>query len=507
MNFRLVFMSIGLTSLALSSRSSAEISLAPIFGDDAILQREKPLPIWGRAEPGEKIAVKFQGQSVFTTTSADGRWIVYLEPLAASAEPADLVVEGKTTVTLHGVLVGELWLASGQSNIEWPLKQTKNAAKDIAEANLPLVRQLKIERTVATAPTETARTSGWRTATPATAGEFGAVEYFFARDLQRKLGVPVGVINSSWGGTAIESWMSDAARRSTSIAATLESRWQHALSEWPPERVARYPGELDAWLKADAQAHATHTKNPLEWPQPPASPDSPAAPGGVFNAMIAPLQPCALRGIIWYQGESNAANVGEYAELFTTLIRTWRANWGQGDLPFYFVQLPNYSDNEPLGRKWARLREAQTKALALPATGMAVTIDVGEPENLHPTDKLPVGRRLALLAKALTYGVPCDYSGPSFVRTIREGSTMRVQFSHVGTGLVAHDRPVQALEIAGADRVFHAASGRIVADALIVSSPAVKEPVAVRYAWFNAPVANLYNGAGLPAAPFRSDSW
>jgi sialate O-acetylesterase len=317
----------------------------------------------------------------------------------------------------------------------------------------------------------------------------------------------VGIVNSSWGGTTIEAWISDEARGSTSVAAALDARWQEARRAWPPERVARYPADMAAWQQAQAQADATHTKNLLPWPQPPASLDSPALPGGLYNGMIAPLQPGALRGILWYQGASNVDRPDEYAELFPALIRSWRANWGESDLPFYFVQLPNYADGDAGGRKWARLREAQTKALALPATGMAVTIDAGEADNLHPTNKEPVGRRLALVAEAKTYGMAVDYSGPRFARATRDGRALRVHFTHAVTGLVAHNQPVQALELAGSDKVFHAATAKIEGETLLVSAPDVADPVAVRYAWTNAPVANLYNGSGLPAAPFRSDDW
>ncbi len=507
---------------ALPGRS--EITLAPLFGDHAVLQREKPVPVWGTANPGEKISVKFGGQVVGSTADARGHWIVYLEPLAASAEAATLTVSGKDSeIALQDIVVGEVWLASGQSNMEWPVSYLRDDEKRLTAIDLPLVRQLRIEHTVAPAPAFTVKTSGWQPATPQLVGNFSAVGYFFAREVQRKLGVPVGLIHSSWGGTEIEAWLSDAVRAETSLGATIDARWQRAMSEWSPERVARYPADLAAWQKADEEAKVAKKKNPLPWPQPPATPDSPRRPGGLFNAMIAPLQPGALRGFIWYQGESNIDRPAEYPELFEALIKSWRANWGAPQspsapanaaasdaippMPFYFVQLPNYADGNAGGRKWARFREAQARVFALPMTGMAVAIDVGEAQNLHPTSKLEIGRRLALIAKAEVYGLPGDFSGPVFAGATREGAALRVSFTRAGSGIVAHDRPPQALEIAGADKVFHAAQARIDRNSLLVSSPAVKEPVAVRYAWSNAPVANLYSGAGLPVAPFRSDNW
>lgn len=488
--------------------AQSEIILAPIFKDHAIVQRDKPLPVWGRATAGEKLTVTFQNQTFNTTADADGRWMVYFAPLTATSEGAELVVTGNETVVIRDVLVGEVWLASGQSNMEWPISKVHDDEKRMTAIEMPLLRHLKIERTVAGRPAETVGTSAWEKASPDTVGGFSAVAYFFARELQRKIGVPVGIIDSSWGGTEIEAWMSDASRQSTPHGAAIEHRWQESMDAWTPERVAAYPAAMDAWQAAEEQARATRTTNPLPWPSPPATEDSPARPGGLFNGMIAPLQPGAIRGVLWYQGESNTERATEYADLFPAMIHAWRANWGDTGLPFIFVQLPNFApEGNAQGRSWARLREAQAEALQLPATAMAVTIDLGEPKDVHPARKYEVGRRLALAAKSRVYGIPGDFSGPIFSVAKREGSAMRVYFTHAGPGLVAHHRPVQSLEIAGADRIFHVGEGRIERNTLVVSSPNVREPVAVRYAWSNAPEANLYDGAGLPAMPFRSDDW
>ncbi|MBS0632646.1 MAG: sialate O-acetylesterase [Verrucomicrobia bacterium] len=493
--------------LALVSTVRAEVTLAPLFTDHAVLQCDKPVPVWGRAAAGEKVAVSFRGQALDTVADAEGRWSVMLAPLTATGEAADFVVQGTNLITLHDVVVGEVWLASGQSNMEWPLKSAANAAAEIAAANFPLIRHLRIERTSVVQPAADVKTGGWERATPETAGGFTAVGYFFARDLHRKLGVPVGIVHSAWGGTPIESWIALEALKATSVYPAVDARWQKAVAEFP-ERQKNWPAETAAWKAAEEKARATHTKNPLTWPVAPAGPGTAYARAGLYNGMIAPLQPMALRGVIWYQGESNWPRASEYAELFSTLIRSWRAAWGEGELPFLFVQLPNYEvPNDPTGRGWAHLREAQAKALALPGTGMAVMIDAGEAKNLHPTNKQEPGRRLALLAKSLVYGLTTDCMGPTFVSATREHAALRVRFQHAATGLVAHNRPVQSLEIAGADKVFHPATGVIERGTLLVSSPAVKEPVAVRYAWTNAPTANLFNGSGLPAAPFRSDDW
>ena len=498
---------------AAAPEPAVPVTLASLFGDHAVLQRDKPVPVWGRAGAADPIAVTFHGQTARTVAGPDGRWRVCIGPFAASAEPADLVVAGGSTITLHDVVIGEVWLCSGQSNMEFMVDdgtayRVGTPEAEVAAANYPLIRQLKVERTVSTTQAETVKTGGWQLASPKTVGGFTAVGYFFARDIHRALGVPVGIVDCPWGGTPIESWMSDAATNSTSLAAVLDARWKKEMSEWPPERVAKYPADMAAWEKAEREARVNHTTNPLTWPQPPATTDSPILPAGLFNAMIAPLQPGALRGILWYQGESNVGRAEEYPELFKTMIRSWRQGFGQGDVPFYFVQIANFGDeSERVDRGWARLREAQAQALSLPNTGMAVTIDIGEARNVHPRNKQEVGRRLALIAKTQLYGIPPEISGPVFAGASREGAAMRVRFSHAGDELQARGGEVGALEIAGADKVFHAAVGTIETDSLLVSSPEVAEPVAVRYAWTNAPRANLYGDTGLPVAPFRSDAW
>ncbi|MBS0663508.1 MAG: sialate O-acetylesterase [Verrucomicrobia bacterium] len=496
-----------LLGLVLATLARADVTLAPLFVDHAILQRDRALPVWGGAEPGEHVVVAFKEQSVGTTAGADGRWIVYLDPLPASAEPADLVVAGKNTVKVSDVLVGEVWLVGGQSNMEWVVENSKDAKREIATADYPLLRHIKVDHTIADhGPLETTKTTGWLTATPANAGAFSAIGYFFGRDLVKKLGIPVGIVNSTWGGTPIEAWMSSAALQRSATWPAVNARWQKNLAE-SEERKAHWPAEYEAWRKADAAAKAAKKKNPVPYPQPNLGPGSPYAISVLFNGMIAPLQPYALRGFLWYQGESNWERPAEYAVLFPEMIRSWRAGWGQGDTPFYFVQLAAFEIDEPTHRAWAWLREAQTKALDLPAIGMVTAIDIGDPADIHPRNKQEVARRLALMAKDRIYGIPSDYEGPVFDSATREGHALRVRFRHAGGGLISYDKPVQSLELAGADKVFHPAAGKIDRGTLLVTSPAVKEPVAVRYAWSNAPVANLYNGAGLPCLPFRSDGF
>jgi sialate O-acetylesterase len=317
--------------------------------------------------------------------------------------------------------------------------------------------------------------------------------------------VPVGIIHSSWGGTPIESWIAEPILRTTKAWPRFNTEWQEALKTFP-EKMAAYPALDTAWRKADEASRATGKPNPLPWPHPPVGPGTAYAPGGLFNGMIVPLIPYAIRGALWYQGESNVGRAGEYAELFPAMIRDWRKSWGEGNFPFLYVQLPNYADGNPAGRKWAELREAQDAALKLPDVGVAVTIDVGEANNLHPTNKLPVGERLAAAAEAGVYRLAVEGRGPTFDSVQREGHTMRVRFTHA-ENILTKETPVPGFEIAGADRVFHSADAVVEGETVVVSSADVTDPVAVRYAWTNSPGVSLYNGAQLPAAPFRTDDW
>lgn len=519
---------------ALTASVRAEVTPAPLFTDQAVLQRDRPVPIWGTADVGEKVTVTFGEQRREATGGYDGRWIVFLDPLPGSNAGTDLIIAGKNTVTLHDVVVGEVWICSGQSNMEFPVQRSANAAQEIAAANFPLLREIHIERTVAEKPADTVKTSGWRAATPTTVGTFTAVGYYFARDLVQKLNLPVGIVHSSWGGTPVESWMSPAALAAPEFAVVSE-RWTKHLAELP-EKTAEYERQLAAWNTIDAEAKAAATRAPVtaasargkpplradpalvyaEWlrqhpkPRPPRGPGDPWTPASLFNGMINPLLPYAIRGALWYQGESNAERAAEYHALFAAMITAWRAHWGQGDFPFFWVNLANYavpSDHGENGRSYAFLREAQSNTLVLPNTGQALAIDVGDPNDIHPTNKQEVGRRLALLARNRVYGITGDDAGPVCVGAARDGNGMRLRFINASGGLVAHEKPIQALELAGADRVFRPAEGRIERDTVFVSSPLVRDPVAVRYAWTNAPEANLYNGAGLPATPYRSDEW
>ena len=509
-----------LASLFIAAVLQADITLAPLFRDHAVLQRDRLLPVWGRAEPGEVVQVAFRGREASAVTNADGRWCVTLPPLPASAEPAELTASGRNLVRIADILVGEVWLCSGQSNMEYPVNPERvppdnlrldNQEAETAAARHPLIRRFKVARQPAEHPLDSVG-GAWAVCAPETMRTFTAAGYFFARDIHQALAVPVGIIDSSWGGTPIESWLSAAALASDPAFAAVGERWSKSL-ELFPARIVKYEADLRAWQgqaeAAAARGSAVHedflrTRRPPKRPL--QGPGTAWAPGALYNGMIAPLVPYAIRGVLWYQGESNVPRAGEYGALFRGLITSWRDVWGQGDFPFLFVQLAAHADEHTHYAEWAWLREAQARALTLPATAMAVAIDNPDPANLHPGNKQVIGRRLALLARARVYGLGGESSGP-VVRTVtRETGGLRVRFAHAGK-CVLLEGPATGFELAGADRVFHPAVACVEDDSVLLSSAAVAAPVVVRYAWADAPAVTLFNGAGLPAAPFRTDAW
>jgi sialate O-acetylesterase len=502
-------------SLSFATVANADVTLAPLFRDGAVLQREKPLPVWGTADAGESITVTFAGQSASATAGADGRWSVTFKPLTASAEPRDLAVSGRNKLVVHDVVVGEVWLASGQSNMAYALGGATDGKADIKAANFPLLRQFKVAQQPSFDPL--ANVDGaWAPALPPTAGQFTAVGYYFGLYLHQKLNVPVGIINSSWGGTAVEAWIApDAYRANPAIGKTFAQQEKTVRAK--PEEKTSYETALATWEKARADAKAAKQAFSTPAPKAPAGLPGPRTAAGLYNGMINPLVPCALRGAIWYQGEANADHAAQYPPLFAALITGWRKQFAQGDFPFYWVQLPNLErkDRDPAHPSWAALREVQTQTLALPNTGQAVTIDVGEAKNLHPKNKKTVGQRLALLALARTYRVEHVIdSGPVFKSAKREGSAYRIAYEPVagaaepssGT-LKASPAGLTGFELAGPDKVFHPAEAKIDGPTVVVSCAEVADPAAVRYAYANAPVAGLFNAEGLPAAPFRTDTW
>lgn len=507
---RLLPGALALSSVLMTASLSAALRLAPPFTDHAVLQRDTHVPVWGwDDQPGAIVTITHRGQTVETRVNASGQWRADLTPMPADATGADLIITGSSTITLHDVVVGEVWLASGQSNMEWGLGSSPKLfeIEKTKPAN-PLIREIRTEHIGADLPAPTVPNSGWHSAAPETISTFSAVAYCFAQSVSGKLNVPVGIIHSSWGGTAIESWIPEGVLVRTSTWRRLGPQWRAALKVFP-ERYAAQPALQAAWDKAWEENRTKGTPVTMEWPRPPMGPGSGFAPARLFNGMIAPYAPYALRGALWYQGESNVGRHHEYTELLPAMIDSWRTAWQQGDFPFLVVQLPNFTGwGGPGDRGWAQLREAQAEAVRrTPATAFAVTIDGDEPTDLHPQNKRPVGERLALIALHRVYDQRATvWSGPVVQSTAIEGSAIRVRFSSAD-GLKATGADITGFEIAGADKVFHPATAKIEGASVVVSAAAVPAPVAVRYAYSSLAYASLANAAGLPAAPFRTDDW
>ncbi len=480
---------------ALSAR--ADVSLPAIFSDQMVLQSDVRVPVWGTASPGEKITVAFAGQSVVTTAAGDGTWQVAFTRLATSPTARSLTIKGTNTITIQDVLVGEVWLGSGQSNMAMTVNRAKNYEAEKIAANFPLIRHFKEESPNADSP-QSASKGRWVLCTPESVGTFSAALYFFGRELHQTLSVPVGLINSSVGGTPIEAWIAaDVQKNSKEIQAAIA-----ALPPTPPAAAAA----LNPPPAAPKTAAAEKQKNAQKTAKATKATASRSTTGGLFNGKIAPLIPYAIRGALWYQGEANTtpAKASLYEHQLALLVRDWRTRWGT-ELPFAWVQLPNFLG---AGRDWPIVREAMLKTLALPKTGMAITIDVGEANDIHPKDKQTVGHRLAQWALGSVYAQKvAATSGPLPAGHEIRGREMILRFRHTEGGLVAQGGPLTGFVVAGADRKWAPAQARLVGNTVVISAPEVPAPVAARYAWENFPTCNLYNGAGLPASPFRTDDW
>jgi sialate O-acetylesterase len=484
----------------------AQVRLPNLFSDHMVIQRDTPVHIWGWSGPGEEVSVAFHEQNATTRSNDIGQWSLYLAPESAGG-PYQLTVRSKNTVTLSDILVGDVWLASGQSNMEMPLKGfptavVKDGAKAISSATHPQMRLLRIQTKASAYPLNDI-SANWTGCTPQTAADFSAVAYFFGRYIQDRENVPVGLIDATWGGTFIEAWVSfDMLSSDPSLMPVFASYSK------------RMDGQADVSLalalekRADEAAKLANQPVPLHpWHPGPES----FTPAVLYNGMIAPLTPFPIKGVIWYQGESNSLlpQAGMYAKLFSALITDWRSNWREGNLPFLFVQISTFQstpgvDLNTMDFDWGTLRDAQRRALALANTAMVVSLDVGDPDNIHPPDKETVGSRLALAARALAYGEILEYSGPLFRQAVPRGAEMCVSFDHAN-GLRSNGSSLAGFEVAGEDERFFPAVARISGDRVFAGSANVPSPVYVRYAWANAPQANLFNSAGLAASTFTSE--
>lgn len=490
--------------LPLASAHAVDLKFASVFTDHAVLQRDKPVPVWGWAEAGAEVTVTFAGQAKTAKAATDGKWQVKLDKLDTSAEPRELsVTAGKESVKLQDILVGEVWLGSGQSNMALTVNRAANYEHEMAAANLPNIRMFKESSAGAQTPQADAN-GNWLVCSSEKVGGFSAALYFFGREIHKSLGVPVGLINSSVGGTPIEAWIAADVQKSVPVLA-------EALAKAPvppaPEVVqANHKKLLARWEVLSKKAK----EEGKELPRKPRDPNTVNSRkndvGGLFNGKIAPLIPYAIRGALWYQGEANSGP--EKAFLYNTqlslLIKDWRSRWGY-EFPFAWAQLPNFG---VVGRDWPTMREQMLKTLSVPNTGMGINIDIGEEKNIHPKNKQEVGRRLSLWALGTVYGKKVDsISGPLPAGHEVQNGKVIVSFTHADKGLLAKDGELRSFLIAGEDKQWKPAQAKIVGDKVEVSSDEVAKPVAVRYAWANWPDCNLYNGAGLPATPFRTDDW
>ena len=491
--------------LMLVTNGSADVELPAVISDNMVLQQRMNAPVWGWAEPGEKVSVKggWQDSGVLTKADTNGKWMVTLRTPKPGG-PFEITIKGENTITLGNVLVGEVWVCSGQSNMAMPVKRAANAAREIATAGYPKIRLFAAEKPSAAERPQRNCKGRWLLCSPQTVPDFSAAGYFYGRELHAKLNVPIGLIDGSRGSTSAEAWMRRRALEADPIYEPIVRRLKKQLKHFPQMRE-EYRQKLIAWEQAVGKARREGTEAP-QGPHAPLGPGEACTPTGMYNAMIAPVIPYGIRGVIWYQGEGNANRAYLYRRLFPALIRNWRDGWGQGDFPFYYVQIAPWNRYHPFTA--AELRESQLLSLSVPNTGMAVTMDVPDVTNLHPRNKQDVGRRLALLAFAKTYGHKgVVYSGPMYNSMKREGERIRLSFDYVAGGLVAKDGELKCFAIAGKDKRFVSARAMIDGDTIVVHSDEVKNPVAVRFAWSNAALPNLYNKGGLPASPFRTDGW
>jgi sialate O-acetylesterase len=480
----------------------AEVKLPRILSSHMVLQRDRPIHLWGWSEPGEKVSASINGATQSTTGDRLGTWELYLPPQSAGG-PFQVKVSSTNSIALDDVLIGDVWLASGQSNMEMPLNGfpgsavVRNAAEEISHADQPTMRLLFVKHKASSFPLRDVDTDkAWTVCSPLTAAKFSAVAYFFGRDITTKEHVPVGLIDSTWGGTPGEAWVSLETLAADSSLMPVFATWSQMTNE-----QADIPAMLAAEKREDAAARSKAEPLPKHsWHPDPAS----YAPAWLYNGMVAPVINFPIKGVIWYQGETNSklTRAPMYEKVFPALIADWRTHWREGTFPFLFVQISSFKSDAT--ESWATVREAQRRTLSVADTGMAVTIDVGDPDNVHPPDKQTVGTRLALAARAIAYGESIEYSGPLFRQISVEEGGIRVWFDHAG-GLVAKGGALEGFEIAGDDRHFVDATARIEGLSVLVSNPQVAGPKYVRYGWKNVPTVNLFNSAGLPASPFTSE--
>ena len=470
-NRLLVFVAVAFLSFVTQDESFGFVKLPHTFGDNMVLQSDALIPVWGWADSGESIVVEINENKVTTKADARGEWKVSLPP-QESGGPYELKITGKNKITFKNVCLGDVWICAGQSNMSFPVKRVTNSKEEIASANYSRIRFLAVPARSSESP-ERDFDAHWQICSTETVADLSAIAYYFARNLHESLNKPIGIIVLAWGGSSGEAWTE-----------------RKALEKFPELAPLVDPERIEKSIPCQKA-------------------------GYLYDGMVQPVCPYAIKGVVWYQGESNTNRAWQYRTLFPIMIANWRENWGQGDFPFYYVQLPNFmkTQDKPGSSAWAELREAQHKTLTVRNVGEVVSIDVGSADDLHPQNKEIIGNRLAWLALAKTYGRDIPYSGPEFrSMTIKDDKAI-LTFSHTENGLKivgnaqCDDTVLRGFEVAGKDQKFYWADAVIQDDVVVVSAPEVANPIAVRYAWGNNPVCNLSNEAGLPASPFRTDDW
>lgn len=496
----------------LAATAAADVRLPALFTDHMVLQQGQKNRVWGWAEPGEAVTVAIGQQQHKTATGKDGKWLVTLEALEVGG-PHTLTVSGKNKLDVQDVLIGEVWICSGQSNMAMAVNSSKDAELETRTANFPRIRLISVPQVGTQEPQDDFK-GQWEVCSPQTVAGFSAVGYFFGRQLHQTLDVPIGLIDNAWGGSAAEAWVRLDRLEADARYQPLLARWAETVRTYDPEKAAaNYEQQLAKWQEAVKTARAEG--KPL--PQRPRAPQNPLVgnhrPANIHNGVLKPTIGYGIRGAIWYQGESNAPRAYQYRELFPLMIQGWREEWGQGDFPFYWVQLADFKAEkaDPAESDWAELREAQTMTMdKLPNSGQAVIIDAGEANDIHPKDKQTVGKRLARWALARDYGLTglAHHSPQLKGLEIKDGKAI-VTFDHVGGGLKSVDvNELRGFAIAGSDKKFVWAKAELLGkDQIAVSAQGIAEPVAVRYAWADNPVCNVYSAEGLPLTPFRTDDW
>jgi sialate O-acetylesterase len=507
--------------LIVSTASYSQLKLANIFSDNMVLQSGKPIKIWGMAGAGEQVTVTFDNQKKQTTANTLGAWEVILKPLAPSSIPANLTIAGTNIITVNNILVGEVWVCSGQSNMDMTVAKEDrywcgviNEADEVASANYPLIRVFDTDFTPAATLQEDV-SGKWEIVSPKTVGHLSAAAYFFARELQRKIKVPIGLITTAYGASTAEAWISEDALNKVPVCKPLVDSFKAKLHKYLTDTIAqtKYLIAREKW-KQDVNSAKAEGKNAPKAPKNPDPVQDQHNASVLWNGMVNHLVFYSIRGALWYQGESNSPTAKIYRQLMETLITDWRKQWAQGNFPFIYVQLANigktYDSIPAKGGAEAIKREAQLQNLSLENTAMVVAIDNADSadmNNVHPKNKQEIGRRLALAALATTYGEKIEYSGPVYEKMEIDGNAITLYFKHTGTGLIAKNGELKGFAIAGTDKKFVWATARIKGNTVIVSADGITNPVAVRYGWSNNPQTSLYNKEMLPASPFRTDSF